>query len=100
MQHLGFRYTRWFNRRHTSVGHLFQGRYKALLVDADSYLLDLVRYIHLNPVRAGLVKGPERYPWSGHRAYLGKVRLDWLETRWVLSQFGRHTTSNWTAPWR
>lgn len=92
MQHLGFRYTQWFNRRHGRVGHLFQGRYKALLVDAESYLLELVRYIHLNPVRAGLVKKPERYPWSGHRAYLGKERLGWLETRWVLSQFGKHTT--------
>ena len=82
MQHLGFRYTQWFNRRHMRVGHLFQGRYQAVLVDADSYLLELVRYIHLNPVRAGLVKAPERYySWSGHRAYLGKVRLDWLEIR-------------------
>ncbi len=92
MQHLGFRYTQWFNRRRARVGHLFQGRYKAVLVDAESYLLELVRYIHLNPVRAALVKAPERYPWSGHRAYLGKERLGWLETRWVLSQFGRNTT--------
>ncbi len=92
MQDLGFRYTQRFNRRHGRVGHLFQGRYKALLVDADSYLVELVRYIHLNPVRAGLVKKAERYPWSGHRAYLGEERLAWLETRWVLSHFGRHTT--------
>ncbi len=89
MQHLGFRYTQEFNRRHGRVGHLFQGRYQALLVDAESYLLELVRYIHLNPVRAGLVKKAERYRWSGHRAYLGQERLGWLETRWVLSQFAK-----------
>ena len=75
MQNLSFRYTRWINQRQRRVGHLFQGRYKAILVDADSYLLELVRYIHLNPVRTGLVKDPLDYPWSGHRAYLGSGGL-------------------------
>jgi hypothetical protein len=69
------------------MGHLFQGRYKALLVDRDAYLLELVRYIHLNPVRAGLVDEPLDYRWTGHRAYLGKEQLPWLCTNWVLSQF-------------
>ena len=87
MQNLCFRYTQWMNRRKDRVGHLFQGRYKALLVDADSYLLELVRYIHLNPVRAGIVKFPEEYLWSSHLAYLGKEKLSWLTTSWVLSRF-------------
>jgi hypothetical protein len=55
MQNLSFRYTRWINWQTKRTGHLFQGRYKAVLVDSDSYLLELVRYIHLNPVRAGMV---------------------------------------------
>ncbi len=87
MQNLAFRYTRWINRREKRMGHLFQGRYKALLVDRDAYLLELVRYIHLNPVRAELVSDPVDYPWSGHRAYLGKAQVPWLSTEWVLSQF-------------
>ena len=89
MQNLAFRYTRWINQHQKRFGHLFQGRYHALLVDQDSYLLELVRYIHLNPLRAGLVKHTEDYPWSGHRAYLNLETLPWLTTDWVLSQFGR-----------
>jgi len=88
LQNVAFRYTRWINRRMQRVGHLFQGRYKAILVDRDSYLLELVRYIHLNPVRAGLVAEAEGYPWSGHRVYLGRERLSWLTTDWVLGHFG------------
>ncbi len=89
MQNLSFRYTRWINQREKRVGHLFQGRYKAILVDGDSYLLELVRYLHLNPVRAGMVSDPIEYPWSGHRAYLGEMQQPWLTTDWVLSQFSR-----------
>lgn len=89
MQSLCFRYTQWVNSRQKRVGHLFQGRYKAILVDADSYLAELVRYIHLNPVRARMVKTPENYPWSGHRAYMGHETLPWLTTEWVLSQFAQ-----------
>ena len=88
MQNLGFRYTRYFNRRYARVGHLFQGRFKAILVDAESYLLELVRYIHLNPLRAGLVGAVADYSWSGHQAYLGQAGRAWLYTDWVLSQFG------------
>ena len=87
MQNLAFRYTRWINRRKKRVGHLFLGPYKALLVDPDAYLLEPVRYIHLNPVRAGSVEEPLDDPWSGHRAYLGKEQVPWLSTDWVLSQF-------------
>lgn len=89
MQNIAFRYTRWINWRRKSSGHLFQGRFKAVLVDADSYLLELTRYIHLNPVRAGMMRTPEDYPWSGHRAYLGLETIPWLTTEWVLAQFGR-----------
>lgn len=86
MQNLSFRYTQWINRRFDRRGHLFQGRYKALLVDGDSYLLELVRYIHLNPVRCRLVRDPLEYPWSSHRSYLGQEILPWLTTDWVLGQ--------------
>jgi REP element-mobilizing transposase RayT len=89
MQNLSFRFTRWYNKRQIRTGHLFQGRYKAIVVDADPYLLALVRYIHLNPVRAGLVKNAKEYAWSGHRAYLGIDTLPWLETGWVLGQFAK-----------
>lgn len=88
MQNLSFRYTHWINQHQKRFGHLFQGRYRALLVDKDSYLLELVRYIHLNPVRTGLVKHPADYPWSGHRAYLNLETIPWLSTDWVLSQLG------------
>ena len=64
-------YVRRFNRIHRHKGHLFQGRYKAILCDRDSYLMELVRYIHLNPVRASLVKRPIEWRWSGHGEYLG-----------------------------
>ena len=93
LQNLSFRYTRWINRKQQRLGHLFQGRYKAILVDQNSYLLELVRYIHLNPIRANMVRQPAAYAWSGHRAYLGKETLPWLETHWVLSQFGKRLTT-------
>ena len=87
LQNLSLRYTRHINRSRGRVGHLFQGRYKALLVDAESYGLELVRYIHLNPVRARLVSDPSDYAYSGHLGYLGKQALSFLTTDWVLSQF-------------
>lgn len=87
MQNIAFRYTRWINQRQKRTGHLFQGRYKAVLVDGDNYLLELVRYIHLNPVRARLVKDAAAYRWSSHRAYLGQEVLPWLTTDVVLSHF-------------
>ena len=87
MQNLAFRYTRWVNWRLKRSGHLFQGRYKSVLVDGDSYLLELGAYIHLNPVRASMVATPEAYPWSSHRAYLGNELIPWLNTEYILSQF-------------
>lgn len=87
MQNISQRFTKWINYTQTRTGHLFQGRYKALLIDADSYLLELVRYIHLNPVRAGASATPEDYPWTGHHAYLGREFIPWLTTDFLLSIF-------------
>jgi REP element-mobilizing transposase RayT len=89
LQNLSFRYTRWVNWRRGKTGHLFQGRYKAVLIDADTYLQELTRYIHLNPVQAGMVRETEKYPWSSYRAYLGLETIPWLTTDWVLSQFSK-----------
>ena len=88
MQNLSFRYTRYLNARLKRSGKVFRGRFKAYLVDQDAYGLELVRYIHLNPVRARMVKVPEAYCWSSHRAFLGAQYLPWLTTDWVLGQFG------------
>jgi len=83
-------YTGYFNRKYQRVGHLFQGRYRAILVDKDQYLLPLSRYIHLNPVRAGIAGRSEDYSYSSYRAYIERIgREDWVEYDWVLSQFGR-----------
>jgi len=87
LQNIAFRYTRHINRAQDRVGHLFQGRYKALLVDEQSYGLELVRYIHLNPVRAKIVRDPALYAHSAHLGYLGKCAFGFLTTDWVLSQF-------------
>lgn len=70
MRHLGSVYTQKFNRKHESYGHLFRGRYKAILVDRDEYLLEVIRYIHLNPVRAGIVEAPELHKWTSHKLYI------------------------------
>jgi REP element-mobilizing transposase RayT len=93
MQHLAFRYTRWTNKRENRIGHLFQGRFKAVLIDADAYLLELVRYIHLNPVHAQLISDPAEYRGSSHRAYLGLDRVSWLTTEWIYSQLAQDVTA-------
>jgi putative transposase len=77
-----------FNRRHRRVGHLFQNRYQAVLCDHDAYLLQLVRYLHLNPVRAQIVGDPAQYRWSSHQAYLGRRPPEWLAVEVVLEQVG------------
>ena len=81
-------YSRSTNRKMNRSGHLFERRHRLVLVQADGYLQALVRYIHHNPVRAGLVDDLSAYRWSSHRAYLGRTRPDWLTTDWVLSMFG------------
>jgi REP element-mobilizing transposase RayT len=88
MQNISFRYTRYLNDRLNRSGHVFEGRYKAYLVDQDQYGLQLVRYIHLNPVRARLARDPGSYAYSSYPAYLGHQDLPWLTTDWVLGQFG------------
>jgi REP element-mobilizing transposase RayT len=83
-------YTGYFNRRYGRSGHLFQGRYKAILVEKDTYLLSLSRYVHLNSVRAGVVERAENYRWSSYPGYIGKEKeSEWMEYAWVLSQFGK-----------
>lgn len=84
-------YALYYNRRHHRTGHLFENRYKSILCDEDTYLLALVRYIHLNPIRAKIIQSLEeldRYKWSGHRAIMGKVDYSWMDIETVLSQFG------------
>lgn len=81
MRHLNGVYTQAYNRRHRIVGHLFQGRFKAILVDRESYLLTLCRYVELNPVRASLCTGPADWPWSSYQAHVGLVSTPaWLDT--------------------
>lgn len=89
MRYLNGVYSQAINRKKRNVGHFFQGRYKAILVEKESYLLELSRYIVLNPVRAGMVRSVRDWPWSSYRAMTGQVaRPDWLTTDWVLGSFG------------
>jgi len=88
MRHLNGVYTQSFNRRHQRVGHVFQGRYKAILVEKDNYLLELSRYVVLNPVRARMVNDADDWPWSSYLAMTGQAaKLDCLQTDWLLAQF-------------
>jgi len=88
MQLLNGVYTQWFNRRHDRVGHLLQGRFKAILVEKESYLLELARYVVLNPVRAKMVRSVRDWPWSSYRATAGQTEVpEFLAVDWVLSQF-------------
>lgn len=86
MRHINGLYTQYFNRKYKSDGPLFRGRYKSIVIDGDSYLLELVRYIHRNPLGAGLVKRLEDYSWSSHSAYISKGNEgNWLHKDFVLS---------------
>ena len=90
MRQLNGVYTQQSNRKHGLFGHLFQGRYKAILVEKEAYLLELSRYVVLNPVRAGMVKNIDDWQWSSYPAMMGDVVVpEWLETDWLLSQFGK-----------
>ncbi len=89
MRQLNGVYTQAFNRTHKSVGHVFQGRYKAILVEKESYLLELCRYVVLNPVRAGIVKRPEDWRWSSYISTVGIKRPpEYLTVGWIFGQFG------------
>lgn len=90
MRQLNGVYTQRFNRHHGRVGHVFQGRFKAIVVERDSYLLELCRYVVLNPVRAGMVTQIERHAWSSYPATMGLTECpDWVETDWLLGQFAK-----------
>ncbi len=87
LHHLNTSYTNFFNAKTHRVGHLFQGRYRAILVEKDAYALELSRYIHLNPVRAHLVKEPSQYTWSSYLTYVEEERRwGWLERKFILGQ--------------
>lgn len=89
MQLLNGVYTQWFNRRHQWVGHLFQGRFKAILVEKESHLLELARYVVLNPARAGMVRSARDWSWSSYCATAGYDQVPpYLAVDWILSQFG------------
>ena len=94
MRQLNGVYTQRFNRVHGRVGHVFQGRYKAILVERDSYLLELARYVVLNPLRAKMVKRLDAWPWSSYLATCGQAESPpWLQTDWLLAQFGQRRSS-------
>ena len=89
-------YATAYNRRHNRVGYVFQNRYKSILCDEGSYLLELVRYIHLNPVRANIVNGLaglDKYRWTGHAVLRGWLRQEWQHTGDVLARFGQETAT-------
>ncbi len=89
MRQLNGMYTQAYNRRHKRVGHIFQGRFKAILVEKESYLLELCRYVVLNPVRAGAAERPEDWKWSSYRATAGiRKAVSSLTVDWILGQFG------------
>ena len=88
MQYINGSYTTYINTKRQRVGHLFQGRYKAILIDADTYAQELSRYIHLNPIRVGMVDKPEDYPWSSYQYYSGKKKAPrWLTMDFILGYF-------------
>ena len=88
MQHINGAYTTYFNVKRKRSGHLFQGRYKAILIDVDEYAKELSRYIHLNPVRAKIVELPEEYNWSSYNFYIGSKKAPgWLTRKFILGYF-------------
>lgn len=89
MRHINGAYTNYYNTKRKRAGHLFQGRYKAILIEANEYLMELSRYIHLNPVRCGMTEKPESYLWSSYQNYIGEKPVPaWLCTDVVKAHFG------------
>jgi len=89
MHFIGSGYGSYLRRSRGFIGHVFAGRYKSLCVEKEGYLLELSRYIHLNPARSGMVKTPEEYQWSSYRQYIGKDNsITWLHKEWLLSEYG------------
>jgi len=95
MQHINSAYTTYFNIKRDRSGHLFQGRYKSILVEVDEYAKELSRYIHLNPVRAKMVKTPEEYQWSSYSYYADKRKApEWLYRDFILGYFGKRLSTS------
>ena len=95
MLHINGAYTNYYNAKRGRAGHLFQGRYKAILVEKDVYAKELSRYIHLNPVRAGIVERPEKYEWTSYPVYIGeKKKPEWLHTEFIHGYFGKTKSSS------
>ena len=95
MRHINGAYTSYFNTKRRRAGHLFQGRFKGIVIDADDYAKELSRYIHLNPVRTGIVEKPEQYRWSSYAAYIGKVKVpSWLNRDFILGYMGGKTSTS------
>ena len=95
MQHINSAYTTYFNIKRDRSGHLFQGRYKSILVEVDEYAKELSRYIHLNPVRAKMVKTPEEYQWSSYSYYADKSKApEWLYRDFILGYFGKRLSTS------
>ena len=98
MRQLNGVYTQWHNQAHDRVGHVFQGRFKALIVQREAYLLQLVRYVVLNPVRAGVYAMPDQWRWSSYLATVGHAhRPNWLHANWLLGQFGNQYATTVSA---
>jgi len=90
MRQLNGIYTQYYNNQHNRVGHVYQGRYKAILVERDAYLLELSRYVVLNPIRAHMIKSIDEWKWSSYQAMIGEVPAQfWLETDWILGNFAK-----------
>jgi len=90
-------YSHYFNKRHNKVGHLFQDRYKAIICDKENYFLALLRYIHLNPVRAKLTDNPDDYKWSSHQNYIGKIQNNHLAIEKVFNSIGGSLLSGYNT---
>jgi len=90
MRQLNGVYTQYYNRQHGRVGHVFQGRYKGILVERDEYLLELARYVVLNPIRANMIKNIKDWKWSSYNAMIGHGnKRPWLEMGWILGRFSK-----------
>ena len=87
MRYINLAYTKYFNNKYKFIGHVFQGRYRAEIIESDSYNLQTSRYIHLNPVKASMVERPIEYKWSSYGVYMGQVKSDIVNEQKILSYF-------------
>jgi putative transposase len=97
MQTVGSRYVRYFNRTHDRMGPLWNGRYRCFLIDTEQYWLNCLRYVEQNPVRAGLVKSPEEYPWSSYASHARGSGPEWLVPHSVYEALGRSPETRQSA---